>query len=129
MLTQPGCPSVFPPAPSVAQRLLCKLKAAMLTGDADAALPLFGEVAARWPLPPELWRQLVPWPCPGLGAALPAVLARSVEEATCLVRHLPEAEQQRLRTAALCLGRAQRVHEVPLPPVLAAKVLAAALAG
>lgn len=101
----------------------------MLTGDADAALPLFGEVAARWPLLPELWHELVPCPCPGLAAALPAVLARSVDEAACLVRHLPEAERQRLHTAALCLGRAQRVHEVPLPPAIAAKVLATVLTG
>jgi hypothetical protein len=35
----------------------------------------------------------VPTPCAGLGAALPAVLQRSVEEAALLVRHLPPADQ------------------------------------
>lgn len=129
VLTQPGMPPSCPPGPGIAQQLLSRLKAATLRGGGDAALPLFGVVAAHWPLPPELWHRLVPCPCPGLAVWLPAVLARSAEEAACLVRHLPEAEQQRLRTAALCLGRAQRVHGVPLPPAIVWPVLTAAAAG
>ena len=42
-------------------------------------------------------------PCPGLGHALPAALACSVDQAGQLVRRLPAADAQRLRTAALCL--------------------------
>ena len=57
-------------------------------------------------------RQRMLAPCPGLGAALPAVLARSV--------------RQRLRLGALCLGRAQKEHCTELPAALVGQVLALA---
>ena len=68
----------------------------------------------------------MPTPRPGLAAALPAVLCRSEAEAALLVRRLPVGERQRLRTAALCLARAQRVHNVQLPPPILRLLLAAA---
>jgi hypothetical protein len=71
------------------------------------AFPLFAVLVARQPLTTGDW-SLVPQPCPGLGSALPAVLARSDFEARLLVAHLPPEEQRRLRTCALCLARAQR---------------------
>ena len=76
---------------------------------------------------PSQW-QRVPAPCPGLGAALPAVLARSEAEAGCLVGRLPVKERAWLRTAALCLGRAQRMEGVELERVLMGRMLALALA-
>ena len=64
-------------------------------------------VAAHTPLSDAEWAQ-VPTPCPGLGAALPIVLARSAAQAAHLVTHLPAEGARCLRTAALCLARAQR---------------------
>jgi len=75
--------------------------------EGEAARPLYPILAARQSLTPQQWGQ-VPSSCPGLGAALPAVLERSAQEAAHLVRHLPPADRQRLSTAALCLARAQR---------------------
>jgi len=95
-----------------ASRLLRSLKAAV-----PAALPPFAAPAARPPAPPA-HRSLVPPPCPGLAAALPYVLVRSAAEAALLVAHLPAAERSRLRTAALCLHRAQAVAGVALPQPL-----------
>lgn len=51
---------------------------------------------------------VVPCPCPGLGRALPAVLARSEAEAAQLVARLPPGDGQRLRTSALSLHRRQQ---------------------
>jgi len=79
------------------------------------ALPLFAVLVARQPLTPSDW-ELLPLPCPGLGSALPAVLARSDFEARMLVAHLPPHERRRLRTLALCLARAQRSGQLPLLP-------------
>jgi len=90
------------------------------------SLPLFPEVAARYALTPADWC-LVPSPCPGLAAALPYVLARSAAEAALLVAHLPAAERSRLRTAALCLHRAQAVAGVALLEPLLWRILAACL--
>lgn len=88
------------------------------------ALPLFALLVARQPLTPADW-ELVPQPCPGLGSALPAVLARSDFEARLLVAHLPFEERQRLRTLALCLARAQRSGQlVQLPTTLNWRLLA-----
>ena len=58
---------------------------------------------AQWT---SVWT-LVPTPCPFpcLGRHLPAALACSEDQAGQLVWRLPEAESQRLRTAALCLVR------------------------
>jgi hypothetical protein len=57
----------------------------------------------------------VPTPCPGIGQALQLVLAHPAEQARRLVRHLPPADAQRLRTAALSLHRAQQQLHVFLP--------------
>ena len=70
----------------------------------EAGVPLFANVACQRPLSSADW-QLVPTPCPGLGAALPAVARRSRAEAGQLVRRLLPAERQRLRTSVLCLSR------------------------
>lgn len=90
------------------------------------SLPLFAEVAACYPLSACEW-QLIPAPCPGLAAALPAVLERSEAEAALLVAHLPRAERCRLQTAALCLRYAQAVLCVALPQPLVWHILAACL--
>ena len=90
-----------------------------------AAVP--SRCAARHPLSPADWH-LIPSPCPGLAAALPAVLARSAAAAVLLVDHLPEAERCRLCTAALCLHRAQAEAEAALPQPLVQRILAAAMA-
>ena len=64
--------------------------------------PLYACLAARAALTARQWA-CFPTPCTRLGAALPAVLARSAGEAALLMRHLTNVEQQRLRTLALCL--------------------------
>jgi len=79
-------------------------------------------VAVHWPLTAAQWQQ-VPAPCPGLGGALPAVLARSEAEAALLVPRLPPADAARLRTFALALHRAQRRMHIFLPAELARHVL------
>ena len=86
---------------------------------------LYVPLAARLPLVPAEWSRL-PVPCPGLGAALPAVLRRSDAVAALLVSHLPAGERGRLRTGALCLARAQHVHGMPPPVGLLRMLLAAA---
>ena len=89
----------------------------------EVALPLFATLAACTALSPEQW-QRVPAPCAGLGAALPAVLARSAAEAALLVDHLPAEGRQRLRTGALCLVRAQKECRLELPASVLGQVLA-----
>ena len=91
----------------------------------EVALPLFADLAACTALSPAQWER-VPAPCPALGAALPAVLARSVAEAALLVVRLPAEARQRLRAGAMSLGRAQRVHDAELPAALVGLVLALA---
>lgn len=93
----------------------------------SASLPLYPDTVARYPLTPADW-SLVPSPCPGLAAALPAVLGRSADEAALLVANLPEPERCRLRAAALCLHRAQEVRGMALPQPLVWRILAASLA-
>ena len=96
--------------------------------DWQAALPLYADlVAAHTPLAEAEWA-LVPAPCPGLGAALLAVLQRSAAQAARLVAHMPAGDVRRLRTAALCLARAQRAHDAPLPQPLVWRVLSLCLA-
>ena len=90
--------------------------------------PLCADLAAHQPLGADEWQRL-PVPCPGLECALPAVLARSDAEAALLVAHLPPVEQACLREAALCLARAQRVHDVELPPHALRAILAHCVAG
>ena len=93
----------------------------------DAVLPLFACcIAARVPLAEAEWA-LVPDPCPGLGAALPAVLQLSTVQAACLVAHLLAEDVQHLRCAALCLARAQCAHDAPLPQPLVWRVLSLCL--
>ena len=79
-------------------------------------------VLAR-PLTAEQW-QLVPSPCPGLGRTLPPVLERSAAEAALLVAHMPPAERQQLQAAALCLHRAQKRADTPLPSSIVGRILA-----
>ncbi|KAL4435618.1 hypothetical protein ABPG77_002581 [Micractinium sp. CCAP 211/92] len=74
---------------------------AALAGTGTWAQPLYATLAARQPLSALEW-ELVPAPCSGLGAALPAVLARSVDEAALLMRRLPPADVARMRAVALC---------------------------
>lgn len=93
-----------------------------LAGYGEGAWPLYAEVARRCPLSDEQWAGL-PDECPGLGAALPAVLARLVHEAGLLVGHLPLEDTERLQTLALCLARAQQRRGVPLPVELVWEVL------
>ena len=78
------------------------------------------------PLVPADWA-LVPAPCPGLGAALPAVLVRSETEAAALVARLPADDANRLCTTALCLRRVERVHGLDLPPAIVRSLVLAAL--
>ena len=67
-------------------------------------------------------------PCPGLGRALPAALACSDDQARQVVRRLPPAEAQRLRTFALCVARVQQQQHQPiwpfeLPPDIVRRIL------
>ena len=91
----------------------------------EIVLHLFVDLAACVELSPAQW-QRVPAPCPDLGAALPAVLARSEAEAALPVGCLPAKMRRRLRAGALCLGRAQRVRHMELPAALVGQVLALA---
>ena len=93
-------------------------------GSRASLLPLYADVAARLPLTPSDWKRVLPGCCQGLGAALPAVLACSPTEAAHLVARLPEGDQERLHTAALCLGRAQRTLQLDLPPPVLRRLLA-----
>lgn len=71
-------------------------------------------IAARLPLSAAEWAML-PASCPGLGRALPAVLAHSPAQARQLVHHLPAADLHRLQTFALCLQHEQARWGVWLP--------------
>jgi ankyrin repeat protein len=84
---------------------------------------LYALVAAHQPLTAAEWAR-VSTPCAGLGAALPAVLERSVEEAGLLVRHLPRADQTRLRALALSLERCSAACLPPLPTPIVWRLLA-----
>ena len=88
----------------------------------DVCLPLFPHIVACHALTEAEW-QLVPSPCPGLAAALPAVYRRSAAEAALLVAHLPPADRLRLRTAALCLTCTQNQLHVHLPGPLVGRIL------
>ena len=96
---------------------------ALASRKSDHALLLYPTLVAAWPLTPAQWQQ-VPSPCPGLAAALPAVLSRSDAEAASLVAHLPATNRARLRTAALALHRSQRCWDVSLPADLTRRILA-----
>lgn len=87
---------------------------AVLCEGEDPGHALFVDLAASSALSAEQW-QHVPTPCAGLARALPAVLPRSQAEAGRLVRHLPDAERERLRAAALSLAHAGRSAPAALP--------------
>ena len=114
-----------PWAPQHVGEVLAKLNAA-----GDVALPLYPALVALTQLAPEHWAR-VPLACPGLGAALPAVLRApsSYMEAVLLVRRMAHHERQYLRTLALCLGVAQRRGQLPpLPPTITDRLLAECVA-
>lgn len=81
---------------------------------AAAAQQMCAEFVARRALTAEQWA-LLPGELPGLGAALPAVLARSEAEAACLVARLPAAERMWVQAAMLSLARVQRRTQLPVP--------------
>eukprot|EP00887_Chlorella_sp_A99_P000709 scaffold5.g709.t1 len=80
---------------------------------------------AKQLLSPADWAAL-PTPCPGLGRALLAMLARSAAEAALLVMHLPDAARGHLRALALNLARLQRRLRLELPEGVVRRILAAA---
>lgn len=112
----------LPPADEV----LAALEAAQQGLAGERALPLYAPLVARQPLKPAEWAR-VPAPCPSLGAVLPAVLQRSDAEAALLVGCLPAGERARLRTAALCVRRTERLQGAELPPALLRPLLLAAV--
>ena len=67
-------------------------------------------------------------PNPWLAPALPAALECSEAAAGWLVRCLPPTDRQRLRTAALSLGRAGREASAALPGPIVGRVLALGMA-
>ena len=99
------------------------------TASARQLLPAF--IASRLPLTDAQWALIPIAPCHGLGRALPAALACSGNQARQLVRRLPPAETQRLRTAALCLVRMQRSEPLwpqqYLPLAIVERILCAAV--
>ena len=68
-------------------------------------------IAKCFPLSPQKWGLIPLVPIPGLGRVLPAALAASPTVAREVVRRLPPADFDRLRTAALCMARMQRCTE------------------
>lgn len=86
---------------------------------ADCAIVRPALTAAEW--------AMLPSPCPGLGRALPAVLARSQLEACFLVERLPAADRAQLRSAALCLTHARASNGAALPGPVAERILALSL--
>lgn len=106
------------------ERLLARIASVASRLSAGSAAPLYAILASRLPFKAAEWA-LVPSPCPGIGAALPAVLHRSEAEAALLVARLPAAERRRMRTLALCIGAgARRGLLPPLPSVIAQRLLA-----
>lgn len=87
---------------------------------------LYALVAARQPLTPVNWARL-PFSSAGLRDVLPAVLARSETEASLLLMRLSSESRERLRTAALCLRRTERVHGLDLPVDIVRRLLPAAV--
>ena len=81
-------------------------------------------VAAHLPLSEQQWGQLAAWRRRHLAKALPAALEHSPAQARQLVRLLSDARQARLRTFGLSLARLQRRLQLPLPGLLAGKLMA-----
>ena len=89
-------------------------------------------VASRLPLTDAHWALIPVTPTtPGMARALPAALACSADQARHLVRRLPPADAQRLRTAALCLARVQcsmlQWPQQHLPLALVERILCSAV--
>jgi ankyrin repeat protein len=106
-----------------AQSASALLQSLALAKGSWLAQQLYTEVVATHACHLGDW-QLVPMACPGLAAALPAVLQRSEWEAAQLTRRLPAPEAARLRVAALALNRAQTRTGLPLPQPLVWRILA-----
>ena len=121
--------------PEAAEALLAAMPADLALGNLSAAgtpvarqlLPWF--IAGHLPLSDAQWA-LIPTHLTGLGRILPATLACSVDQASQLVRRLPPPDAERLRTAALCLGRVQRhggqspqLWPLALPPAAVRRIL------
>ncbi|PSC70319.1 ankyrin repeat PH and SEC7 domain containing [Micractinium conductrix] len=117
----------LPPASQALALLATACKSPPRYAPLAALQPLYATLVARQPLTPEQW-DIVPAPCAGLGAALPAVLERSVGEAALLVQHLPAADKARLRTAALCLRRGHQGASAPLHTPIVWRLLALCVA-
>lgn len=83
----------------------------------EGAQPLVDRVlSSRLPLTEQEWGEvLASSPAIVRECLLPAAMSHSEAQAGCLVRCMCSADRQRLRTAALCLGRAQRECELTLP--------------
>ena len=90
---------------------LCSFTTAL----AHQLLPAF--IADRLPLTDAQWALIPIAPLPGLCRILPAALACSVDQAGQLVRRLPLADAQRLRTAALCLAARPHLSEHSSEPL------------
>jgi hypothetical protein len=89
--------------------------------------PLVAEaIRPGLPLSEVEWA-LVPCGCIGLGAALPAALAHSPEQAWQLVRCLPRSDLFKLRTLARCLARVQRRMRTALPSPVVERLLCLAV--
>ncbi|KAI7839785.1 hypothetical protein COHA_006585 [Chlorella ohadii] len=99
-----------------------------LAKGSSLARRLYAEVVASHACNLGDWH-LVPLACPGLAAALPAVLQRSEWEAAQLARRLPAEDTQRLQLAALALNRAQARAGLPLPQPLVWRILTLSCAG
>ncbi len=104
------------------------LQSLALAKGSSLARRLYAEVVASHACNLGDWH-LVPLACPGLAAALPAVLQRSEWEAAQLARRLPAEDTQRLQLAALALNRAQARAGLPLPQPLVWRILTLSCAG
>ena len=97
------------------------------TASSRQLLPKF--IASRLPLTDAQWALIPIAPRLRLARALPAALARSGDQARQLVRRLPPADAERLRTAALCLAHAPQLPQQHLPIALVERILCAAVDG
>lgn len=121
--TLPECLLAAAPADAALPRLAAAACAGMPKLVSDQLFAAFA--ASRLQAGPMLEAQwaLLPSPCAGLGAALPAALACSPAQARHVVRRLPAADAERLRWAALCLPRVQRRLCVTLPSTAVEAIL------
>ena len=111
-----------PPACLLAAGPAVMVLQALLDNGSPSHFANFITAPGRLPLSEVEWA-LVPEHCDGLGAALPAALAHSTQQAARLVQHLPVIDAERLRTAALCLARGQQRSRVCLPTPIVWRLL------